>query len=62
MRQEYFIDLLMFLLNLALWICFNDDFFLILGSIALLLSACVVIIDAFEIHDRYKHESDKNCL
>ena len=62
MRQEYFIDFLMLLLTTALWICFNDSFFVILGTIALLLSVCVIIIDAFEIYDRYKHKSDENSM
>lgn len=54
--MSYFIDALMLVLSIVLWVCFGESIFLILGAIAILLAACVVIIDICEIHQKRKHE------
>ena len=55
MKLDYFMDFLMLLLSIILWICFKESVFLIMGAIAILLATCIVIIDVFEMYkDRKK--------
>ena len=56
MKLDYIMDFLMLILSIVLWICFGETVFLVIGAIAIILAACVVIIDIFEIH---KNKRDK---
>ena len=44
----------MLLLSIVLWICFGETVFLIIGAIAIVLAACIVTIDIFEIRKERK--------
>lgn len=54
MKLDYIMDFLMLLLSIVLWICFGETVFLIIGAIAIVLAACIVTIDIFEIRKERK--------
>ena len=56
MKLDYIMDFLMLIVSLILWVCFGESVFLIIGAIAIILAACIVTIDIFEI---YKNKRDK---
>lgn len=54
MKLDYFMDFLMLVLSIVLWICFKESIFLIIGAIAILLAVCIVVIDIFEMRKNNK--------
>lgn len=55
MTLDYFMDFLMLILSIVLWICFDESVFLIMGAIAIVLAVCIVVIDMFEIRKNRKN-------
>ena len=56
MRLEFFMDFLMLILSIVLWICFSESVFLIIGAIAVALGMCLVTVDLFEIYKNEKRD------
>ena len=57
MKLDYIMDFLMLILSIVLWVCFGETVFLVIGAIAIVLAACIVTIDIFEIRENRKKQS-----